>query len=164
MWLIASLCALVALAAFAGTAAASPDDVTGITNAGDNLRTGWYPEEGSLTPSLVKGSTFGKLWTANVEGQVYAQPLLADGTLVVATEKNNVYGLDPKTGAQKWSQPLHLGTPWNPADIGCGDLTPSIGVTSTPVFDAATDTMYMTHKTYASGTSGAAAGTWTRST
>jgi hypothetical protein len=140
----------------AGAAGASPDDAVGVTNAGDNLRTGWYPEEGSLTPSLVKGNTFGRLWTANVEGQVYAQPLLANGTLVVATENNRVYGLDPKTGAQKWTEPLNLGTPWNPADIGCGDLTPSIGVTSTPVFDPSTNTMYMTHKTYASGTSGTA--------
>jgi PQQ-like domain len=156
LWLMVVVGVLAAQAVLAGSAAASPDDVTGITNAGDNLRTGWYPEEGSLTPSLVKGNTFGRLWTANVEGQVYAQPLLADGTLVVATEQNHVYGLDPKTGAQKWSQPLNLGTPWNPADIGCGDLTPSIGVTSTPVFDAANDTMYMTHKTYASGNSGPA--------
>lgn len=154
--LIVMVGVLVTLAGLAGSASASPDDVTGITNAGDNLRTGWYPEEGSLTPALVKGNTFGRLWTANVEGQVYAQPLLADGTLVVATEENNVYGLDPATGAQKWSRPLHLGNPWKPADINCGDLTPNIGVTSTPVFDPATDTMYMTHKTYASGNSGPA--------
>lgn len=154
LWLVAMLGVLVALGVAAGPASASPDDAVGITNAGDNLRTGWYPEEGSLTPSLVKGNTFGRLWTANVEGQVYAQPLLADGNLIAATEKNKVYGLDPKTGAQKWS--LSLGTPWNPADINCGDLTPSIGVTSTPVFDPTTDTVYLTHKTYASGSSGAA--------
>ncbi|HEX4307575.1 MAG TPA: choice-of-anchor D domain-containing protein [Solirubrobacterales bacterium] len=149
-----ALAILAAGAVLAGPAPASPDDVTGTTNAGDNLRTGWYPEEASLTPALVKGNTFGRLWTADVEGQVYAQPLLAAGTLVVATEQNHVYGLDPKTGAQKWSK--DLGTPWNPADIGCGDLTPSIGVTSTPVFDPSNDTVYMTHKTYASGTSGPA--------
>lgn len=140
----------------AGAASASPDDVVNTTNAGDNLRTGWYPEEGSLTPSLVKGNTFGRLWTANLEGSINGQPLLADGTLVVATEKNKVYGLDPKTGAQKWSKPLDLGTPWNPADVGCADIVPTIGVTSTPVFDPGTDTMYLTHKTYASGSSGVA--------
>jgi iron transport multicopper oxidase len=156
LWLVVVLGIVAAQAVLAAAAVASPDDATGITNAGDNLRTGWYPEEASLTPSLVKGNTFGRLWTAEVEGQVYAQPLLADGTLVVATEQNRVYGLDPKTGAQKWAQPLNLGTPWNPDDIGCGDLTPSIGVTSTPVFDPATHTMYMTHKTYASGSSGTA--------
>ncbi|HEY7952690.1 MAG TPA: choice-of-anchor D domain-containing protein [Solirubrobacteraceae bacterium] len=127
-----------------------------ITNSGDNLRTGWYPDEPSLTPQLVSGGTFGQLWSASVEGQVYAQPLLDDGTLFVATEKNKVYGLDPTTGALQWSQPLNLGTPWNPSDIGCGDLTPSIGVTATPVIDPTTHIAYLTHKTYASGSSGPA--------
>jgi iron transport multicopper oxidase len=127
-----------------------------VTNSGDNLRTGWYPDEPSITPQLVSGGTFGQLWSAPVEGQVYAQPLLDDGTLFVATEANKVYGLDPTSGALKWSQPLNLGTPWNPSDIGCGDLTPSIGVTATPVIDPATNIAYLTHKTYASGTSGPA--------
>ncbi|HEY7829518.1 MAG TPA: choice-of-anchor D domain-containing protein [Solirubrobacteraceae bacterium] len=129
---------------------------SGITNSGDDLRTGWYPNQSSLTPQLLSGGTFGQLWSANVEGQVYAQPLLDNGTLLVATETNKVYGLDPTTGAQKWAKPLNLGTPWNPADIGCGDLTPSIGVTATPVIDPATNIAYMTHKTYVSGTSGPA--------
>ena len=129
---------------------------SGITNSGDDLRTGWYPNNSSLTPQLVSGGTFGQMWAATVEGQVYAQPLLSNGTLLVATEKNKVYGLDPATGALKWAKPLELGTPWNPADISCADLTPSIGVTSTPVIDTATNIAYMTHKTYVSGTTGPA--------
>ena len=68
---------------------------SGITNSADDLRTGWYPEQPSLTPQLVSGGTFGQLWSTPVEGQVYAQPLLANGTLLVATENNKVYGLDP---------------------------------------------------------------------
>lgn len=127
-----------------------------ITNSGDDLRTGWYPNEPSITPELVSGGTFGQLWSAAVEGQVYAQPLLDDGTLFVATEENKVYGLDPATGALQWSKPLDLGTPWNPSEIGCGDLAPSIGVTSTPVIDPTTNIAYLTYKTYASGSSGAA--------
>jgi hypothetical protein len=147
---VSVLCTLLLLAT-AGQALGS-----GITNSGDDLRTGWYPDEPSITPQLVSGGTFGQLWSTPVEGQVYAQPLLDDGTLLVATEENKVYGLDPVTGALQWSQPLNLGTPWNPNDIGCGDLTPSIGVTATPVIDPATNIAYMTHKTYASGSSGAA--------
>ncbi|HEV3071455.1 MAG TPA: choice-of-anchor D domain-containing protein [Solirubrobacteraceae bacterium] len=127
---------------------------SGITNSGDDLRTGWYPNQPSLTPQLVSGGTFGQLWSANVEGQVYAQPLLSNGTLLIATETNKLYGLNPTTGAQQWTR--SLGTPWNPADLSCGDLTPSIGVTSTPVIDTTTNTAYLTHKTYVSGTSGAA--------
>ena len=126
------------------------------TNSGDDLRDGWYPEQSSLTPQLVSGGTFGQLWSANVEGSVYAQPLLADGVVLVATEDNKVYALDPTTGAMHWSAPLNLGTPWNAADIGCGDLAPHIGVTATPVVDPTTNTAYMTHKTYVSGSSGPA--------
>ncbi len=144
LWLCVSLA--LALAGEAGAAT--------VTAGGDELRTGWYPESSSISPQLVSGGSFGQMWSASVEGQVYAQPLLANGTLLVATEKNQVYGLDPATGAAKWSK--SLGTPWNPADISCADLTPSIGVTSTPVIDTATGIAYMTHKTYASGTSGPA--------
>src|SRR5215469_3762255 len=78
----------------------------GITNSGDDLRDGWYPEQTSLTPQLVSGGTFGQLWSTPVEGSVYAQPLLANGTLLVATENNKVYGLDPATGATRWPAPL----------------------------------------------------------
>ncbi len=148
--------AIALVLAVASLAAAVPAWGSGVTNAGDDLRTGWYPSSGAIAPQLVSGGTFGQMWSTNVEGQVYAQPLLANGTLLVATEQNKVYGLDPATGALKWAKPLNLGTPWNPADIGCGDLTPSIGVTSTPVIDPATNIAYMTHKTYASGSSGPA--------
>ncbi|MFL5818228.1 MAG: lectin-like domain-containing protein [Conexibacter sp.] len=145
------LCTLLALVG------AAPAFASGVTNAADDLRTGWYPDQSSLTPQLVSGGTFGQLWSSAVDGQVYAQPLLANGTLLAVTENNKVYGLNPATGAPKWAAPLNLGTPWKAADIGCGDLAPNIGVTATPVIDAATNTAYMTHKTYASGTSGPAA-------
>jgi hypothetical protein len=147
---VSFVCSILLLA-LVGQALAS-----GVTNSGDDLRTGWYPNQPTLTPQLVSGGTFGQLWSTAVSGQVYAQPLLANGTLLVATENNLLYGLDPATGASKWSKPLNLGTPWKAADIGCGDLAPTIGVTATPVIDAATNTAYVTHKTYASGTSGAA--------
>src|SRR5436305_2531448 len=118
----------------------------GVTNAGGDLRTGWYPDQGSITPQLVSGGTFGRLSSAPVNGQVYAQPLLSNGTLIVATENDKVYGLNPATGAQNWM--IDEGTPWNPADIGCSDITPSIGTTSTPVIDTSTNTVYLTYKTY----------------
>jgi hypothetical protein len=118
-------------------------DVT--TNSKDLLRTGWYPDQPILSPRLVGGGSFGQQFSTPVDGQVYAQPLVANHTLLVATETNNIYGLDPATGAQRWTR--NLGTWWNPADLGCGDLTPSIGVTGTPVVDLATNTMYLVSKT-----------------
>jgi outer membrane protein assembly factor BamB len=112
-----ALILIVVLLGFAGRALAS-----GITNSSEDLRTGWYPAETSITPELIEGGTFGREWSTPVVGQVYAQPLLDGGTLLVATEKNRVYGLDPASGAVKWSSELPHGTPWNPSDIGCADL------------------------------------------
>jgi hypothetical protein len=144
------------LVTLAALAAAGPAGAEGVTNAGDDLRDGWYPEQSALTPQLVSGGTFGQMWSKSVDGQVYAQPLLSNGRLLVATENNKVYALDPATGEPQWAAPLDLGTPWKAADIGCADLTPNFGVTSTPVIDQATNTAYLTHKTYASGSSGPA--------
>jgi iron transport multicopper oxidase len=128
----------------------------GITNSGNDLRDGWYGDQRKLSPDLVGGSTFGKLWTGDVDGQVYAQPLVHDQQVIVATERNQVSSFDAETGAKSWSLTLEHGTPWNPKDIGCSDLLPDIGVTGTPVIDETTNTIYLTHKTYASGTTGPA--------
>jgi hypothetical protein len=73
---------------------------------------------------------------------------------LVATETNNIYGLDPGTGAQKWTR--NLGVPFNPSDLTCSDLTPWVGITGTPVIDPATNIVYLTSKTYVSGSSGPA--------
>ena len=140
------VCMLFLLLATTGQASASEVFGSGLTNSGDNLRTGWYPNEPTLTPELVGGGTFGRLWTTPVAGQVYAQPLLDDGTLFVATEENNLYGLNPTTGVQKWTD--NVGEPWNPGEISCGDLAPKVGVTATPVIDPETNVAYLTYKTY----------------
>src|SRR3979409_2157050 len=108
---------LLVLLVLAALASAGQVLAEGITNSGDDLRDGWYPEQQSLTPQLVSGGTFGQLWSTTVEGQVYAQPLLSNGTLLVATENNKAYGLDPANGSVRWSSTLGFGTPWKPADI-----------------------------------------------
>jgi hypothetical protein len=140
-----SLALLSAMALVSGT----PAMADGIGNAGSDARTGWYPDEAQISPQVVSGGSFGQLWSATVDGQVYAQPLLSNnGTVVVATENDKVYGLNASTGTQQWK--TDLGTPWNPGDIGCGDITPAIGTTSTPVIDTSTTpaTVYLTFKTY----------------
>ena len=123
-----------------------------LTGAADTLRTGWYNNEPGLSPVVVGGSSFGQLFSTAITGQVYAQPLVASNTLLVATETNDVYGIDPATGAIRWHR--NYGVPWNPADIGCTDLTPSVGITGTPTIDPTTQTAYFFAKTYASGSSG----------
>jgi hypothetical protein len=130
--------------------AVSTEFPDGATNRGDDSRDGWYPNESGLSPALVGSSGFGQLFSTPVNGQVYAQPLLDDGTVLVGTETNWIYGLDPATGAIRWSR--QLGQPY--ADTDCPDLTPDIGITSTPTVDPATGIAYLTSDAYLSGDSG----------
>ena len=135
------------ISAFAGIALAlsAPSAKADISTVSvDSLRTGWDGNEPNLSPSWVTASDFGKQFAAQLDGQIYAQPIVAGGALIVATENNRVYGLDPATGTQKWQR--SLGTPWPAATLGCGDLTPNIGITSTPVYDPGTGAVYLTTK------------------
>ncbi|HET9076620.1 MAG TPA: PQQ-binding-like beta-propeller repeat protein [Acidimicrobiales bacterium] len=82
-------------------------------------------------------------WKATLDGTaVYGQPLLFRGKVIVATEADNVYALDAATGRVDWQ--VSLGQPLRgvAAAAGCGDVDP-LGVTSTPVVDAATGTVYV---------------------
>jgi iron transport multicopper oxidase len=138
-----------------GAASALAD---GVTNSGDDLRDGWYPNQPRLSPDAVADGSFGQLWRASVSGSVYAQPLVSGNTVYIVTEKNQVYALDSETGAVKWTR--DLGTPFPATKIGsngCTDLTPDLGITSTPVIDTTTGTLYLTHKTYAPGSTTQAA-------
>jgi putative pyrroloquinoline-quinone binding quinoprotein len=124
------------------------------------LRSGWYPDQPGLNPSAGGECAFGELWSKPVNGQVYAAPLVepdagTNGTMFVATETNDIYGFDAVTGQQLWTR--NLGVPWNAADLDCNDLTPTVGITSTPAIDSTTNTAYVVGKTYASGASGTAA-------
>ena len=75
-------------------------------------------------------------WTSPVlDGQVYGEPLEATGRVYVATENDTVYALAANTGAVLWSS--HVGTPVPSGDLPCGDISPTVGITGTPVLDVA---------------------------
>jgi outer membrane protein assembly factor BamB len=67
---------------------------------------------------------------------------VADGRVVVATEADDLYGLDTRTGSVDWK--VNLGTPLRDVAgrAGCGDIDP-LGITSTPVIDPATGVVYV---------------------
>ncbi|WP_433047478.1 choice-of-anchor D domain-containing protein [Dactylosporangium sp. CS-033363] len=129
-------------AATAVLTAPAAADVT--TVSVDTLRTGWDPNEPALGPSAVSAADFGQLFGTDLNGQIYAQPIVAAGTLIAATENNWIYGLNPQTGAIVWSR--SVGPAWPASAIGCGDLVPNIGITSTPVYDPATSSVFFTAK------------------
>ncbi len=110
----------------------------------DVSRTGANLTESVLTPADVNTSSFGLLRLLSVDGKVDAQPLylshlsiggVAHDVVFVATENGSVYAFDAQTGATLWQVSL-LGSGESPSDDrGCGQITPEIGVTSTPVID-----------------------------
>ena len=100
----------------------------------DSVRTGLGP----LTPVL--GSPR-RAWTASVDGDVYASPLIVDRRVIVATENNTVYALDLGSGQPLWTR--HLGTPVAAGALPCGNIGPVTGITGTPAADAAAGSLYV---------------------
>jgi polyvinyl alcohol dehydrogenase (cytochrome) len=78
-------------------------------------------------------------WSAKLGGAVYGQPLVIGGTVVAATETDEVYGLDLATGAVRWR--TRVGRPLPLSQQPCGDLNP-LGVTSTGIYDPQTQLVY----------------------
>jgi hypothetical protein len=118
-----------------------------LTYHNDNLRTGRNSSETLLTLKNVNANTFGKLFEISADGLVDAQPLYVpsvnipgNGThnvLFVATENDTVYGFDADNGSTLWQATMLAGGETPSDDRGCGQVTPEIGVTSTPVIDPA---------------------------
>jgi outer membrane protein assembly factor BamB len=110
----------------------------------DIARTGEDSTESVLTPANVNSSSFGLLRVLAVDGKVDAQPLYlsqlsiagaAHDVVFVATENDSVYALDAQTGATLWHVSLLGSGEAASDDRGCDQITPQIGVTSTPVID-----------------------------
>jgi hypothetical protein len=135
-----------------------------LTYHDDNTRTGQNLTETILTPANVAPNSFGKLFSYSVDGQVYAQPLyvagvpMSDGphnVVFIATEHDSVYAFDandPTAGSQgngilwqvSFIDPAHGIDTFNQNDaLGCGQITPEIGITATPAIDINAGVMYV---------------------
>jgi hypothetical protein len=111
----------------------------------DNARTGQNLAEKILTVQNVNPRTFGKLFILHVDGKVDAEPLYAAArqvpgkglrnVLYVATEHDSVYAFDADTGAQFWRVSLLKPGEMPSDNHSCDQVTPEIGITSTPVID-----------------------------
>jgi hypothetical protein len=116
-----------------------------LTDHNDIARTGQNLTESILTTSNVTSATFGKIGFYPVDGRVDAQPMYASnvtvpgkGThnvLIIPTEHDSVYAFDADSGSILWQTSMLAGgeTPSDPRD--CGQVSPEIGVTATPVID-----------------------------
>ena len=124
----------------------------------DNLRTGQNLNETALTAANVNQAKFGKLGELMVDGKVDAQPLYLSNVsitgvgmknvLYVATEHGSVYAFDADnvsgaTALPLWKISTQLSGEVPSDDRGCGQVTPEIGITSTPVIDRTRGAIYV---------------------
>ncbi len=116
-----------------------------LTYHNDLARTGQNLSETILTPQNVNSSTFGKLFTVPVDGGVDAQPLYVSSVSIpghgtpqvvfAATEHDSVYAFDADTGAVYWHVSLLKPGETTSDPRNCGQVSPEIGITATPVID-----------------------------
>ncbi len=92
----------------------------------------------------MNSAQFGKIGFDTVDGLVDAEPLyLANVTageklrnvLYIASEHGSVYAFDADTGAQIWKTSILKSGETTSDDRNCSQITPEIGITSTPVID-----------------------------
>lgn len=149
-----------------------------LTSHNDHKRTGQNVLETTLTTANVNASSFGKLFSQPVDGYIYAQPLYVPNVTIpnlgthnviyVATEGDSVYAFDADSNTGANASPLwHASlldaahgaaageTTVNPVtdDGGCGNILPQVGITSTPVIDPNTNSIYVVAKSKQPGTS-----------
>lgn len=116
-----------------------------LTFHNDLARTGQNLTETTLTVTNVTSATFGKVGFFSMDGRVDAQPLYAsavavpsNGThnlMLAASEHDTVYAFDADSGAVVWQKSMLASGETSSDNRGCGQVTPEIGVTSTPVID-----------------------------
>jgi hypothetical protein len=148
---------LMATVSPAGAAPTVPDGT--YTFHHDNGRTGWNANETVLDVANVSSKRFGLVGTLQTDSVVYAEPLYVPGVriggvahnlVVVATENDSAYGFDAASGKLLWKHSV-LGPNETPQPIssvnGCKQITPTIGISSTPVVDPVTHSVYLVGKT-----------------
>jgi hypothetical protein len=122
------------------------------------MRTGQNTNETALTTANVNPTKFGKLGAFTVDGKVDAQPLYLSNlsipdhgvrnVLYVATEHGSVFAFDADSISGNTGNPLWMISTQLPGespsdDRGCGQVTPEIGITSTPVIDRGRGAIYV---------------------
>jgi outer membrane protein assembly factor BamB len=92
------------------------------------------PAGSGVAGPVARIDTGTRKWTSPaLDGDLYGEPLIWDGRVYVATENNTIYALSATTGRVAWS--THLGTPVPADHLPCGDISPTVGITGTPVID-----------------------------
>jgi hypothetical protein len=138
---------------------ANDQHISVLTQHNDNTRAGLNNREAKLTTNNVNSAHFGKLFSLNVDDQVYAQPLVYGNLTMgsvkhnvafIATVNNSVYAYDGDSGSLYWQKNYTFPGMRAPKNIdmtgACGggyeDFSGNIGIVGTPVIDSTSKTMY----------------------
>ena len=101
-------------------------------------------QETALTTANVRSATFGLVRSLPGDGPIFAQPLYlsalpvggnSHNVVFFATEHNSLYAYDSDTGVKLWQVTLNGAGETTSDNRSCGDVSPEIGVTATPVID-----------------------------
>lgn len=134
-----------------------------LTERGDLTRLGLDEDEPSLGPAALRSGGFGKRVAYPVDGKVYAEPLYVPSlrisghvynVAIVATEHDSVYAFDADATSpeaplwhvsllQPGARTFQAATDRVAKNRLCGSIAPEVGITSTPVIDYATQTIYV---------------------
>jgi outer membrane protein assembly factor BamB len=108
-------------------------------------------EEGTGVSTVVKSVTTSKrAWTSPaLGGQIYGEPLVYLGDVYVATENDTVYALSSTNGKVIWAR--HVGASVPSSALPCGDISPTVGITGTPVIDSSRNEIFVVADEFVGG-------------
>ncbi|HEY5428162.1 MAG TPA: Ig-like domain repeat protein [Solirubrobacteraceae bacterium] len=139
--LLAAAIAVLALTSSMATAAVP----AWTTYDHDGARSGTDPDSAAPTaPTAAWGAP------AQLDGSVWSEPLVYGSLVYVATENDTIYALNAATGAVVWQRSVGAAVP--SGDLPCGDISPTVGITSTPAIDPALGRIYAVADVLTGGT------------
>jgi outer membrane protein assembly factor BamB len=127
---------LLATVGAVGTAAAAASTTTTTSSPATSSWTVYHgdPAGTGVSAALASVDTAQRKWTSPVlDGQLYGEPLVSGSAVFVVTKNDTVYALSSSTGSVIWS--THVASPVPASDLPCGDISPTVGMTGTPVID-----------------------------
>ncbi len=134
-------------ALFVGSLAVGASLAAPSTPTAASVTSSWsvYHGDPQGTGVATTGATFrhaSQAWSSPIlDGQIYGEPLAASGRVFVATEADTVYALAANTGTILWS--AQLGTAVPSSSLPCGDISPTVGITGTPVVDTTRSELFV---------------------
>jgi outer membrane protein assembly factor BamB len=103
-----------------------------------------------LSAAFSSIDTSHRAWTSPaVDGQLYGQPVALGNDVYVATQNDTVYALSSSSGRVIWSRHLARAVP--SSALPCGDISPSVGITGTPVIDPVRNEIFVVADEFVSG-------------